>query len=51
MKSKKLFIYVKKNCTDDDDDDNDNKKYQKVRDYQHYTEKFRGATHNICNLR
>ena len=54
MKSKKLFIYVKKNCTDDDDDDdddNDNKKYQKVRDYYHYTEKFRGATHNICNLR
>ena len=27
------------------------RKYCKVRDYCHYTEKFRGAVHNICNLR
>ena len=27
------------------------KKYRKVRDHCHYTEKFRGAAHNICNLR
>ena len=27
------------------------KKYQKVRDYCHYTGKYRGAAHDICNLR
>ena len=31
---------------------NDNDiKQQKVRDHCHYTEKYRGAAHNICNLR
>ena len=29
---------------------NDEKNY-KVRDHCHYTGKYRGATHNICNLR
>ena len=28
-----------------------NKKQQKVRDHCHYTRKYRGAAHNICNLR
>ena len=28
-----------------------NKKYQKVREYSHYTEKYRGAAHVTCNLR
>ena len=28
-----------------------NKKYHKVRDHCHYTSKYRGAAHNICNLR
>ena len=32
------------------DDDNNNKHY-KVRDHCHYTGKYRGAAHNICNLR
>ena len=27
------------------------KKHQKVRDHCHYTGKYRGAAHNICNLR
>ena len=31
-------------------DTNDKKKY-KVRDHCHYTGKYRGAAHNICNLR
>ena len=32
-------------------DDGDNKKDHKVRDYCHYTGKYRGAAHSICNLR
>ena len=31
--------------------DTSNKKHYKVRDYCHYTGKYRGAAHNICNLR
>ena len=31
--------------------DDSNKKYQKVRDHCHYTGKYRGAAHDICNLR
>ena len=27
------------------------KKYHKVRDHCHYTEKYRGAVHSICNLK
>ena len=27
------------------------KKYCKVRDHCHYTEKYRGAAHSICNLK
>ena len=31
--------------------DTNDKKYYKVKDYCHYTGKYRGAAHNICNLR
>ena len=31
--------------------DNNNKKQRKVKDHCHYTGKYRGAAHNICNLR
>ena len=31
--------------------DDSNKKYRKVKDYCHYTGKYRGAAHDICNLR
>ena len=30
---------------------NNDKKNYKVRDHRHYTDKYRGAAHNICNLR
>ena len=31
--------------------DNNNKKYNIVKDHCHYTGKYRGAAHDICNLR
>ena len=31
--------------------DDSNKKYHNVRDHCHYTGKYRGAAHDICNLR
>ena len=58
-KMQKICCICKKEFSDDDDnddddndnDDDDNKMYQRVRDHCHYTGKFRGAAHNICNLR
>ena len=38
-----FYIFGKKFAKD--------KNYQKVRDYCHYTGKYRGAAHSICNLR
>ena len=40
---KVCYIYEKEFSTD--------KKYQKIKDYCHYTGKYRGAAHSICNLR
>ena len=41
----KICYICKKECNNDD------KKQQKVKDHCHYTGKYRGAAHNICNLR
>ena len=38
--------YICKNNTDDN-----NKKYHKVGDHCHYTGRYRGSRHDICNLR
>ena len=45
-KQKLCYICKKEFSTDKND-----KKYHKVRDHCHYTGKFRGAVHDICNLR
>ena len=45
MNSKKFVIYSKSMY------DDDNKKYQKVRYHCHYTGNYRGAAHDICNLK
>ena len=47
MKSRKYATHAKKKfCANENE-----KKYQKVRDLCHYTQKFRAAAHSICNLR
>ena len=40
------YICIKGFITDDD-----NEEYHKVRDHCHFTGKYRGTAHNICNLR
>ena len=45
-KKQKVCYICKKGFSTDDD----NKMYHKVRDHCHYTEKYRGAAHSICNL-
>ena len=46
--NKQKICYICKNGFSTDDS---NKKYHKVRDHCHYTGKYRGAAHDICNLR
>ena len=45
-KQKVCYICKKGFNTDDS-----NKRYHKVRDHCHYTGKYRGAAHDICNVR
>ena len=46
--NKQKVCYI---CKKELDNNYNNKKQQKVRDRCHYTGKYRGAAHNICNLR
>ena len=45
-RQKKSYICKKTFSTDDK-----NKKYHKVKDHCHYTGQYRGAAHDVCNLR
>ena len=49
-KQKVCHIWQKEFCFDEYEK-NKFKLYQKVRDHCHFTGKFRGAAHSICNLR
>ena len=46
--NKQKVYYI---CKKEFDNNDNNKKQQEVRDHCHYTGKYRGAAHNICNLR
>ena len=47
----KSSYICKEEFSTDKNDKNVFKPYHKVRDHCHYTGKFRGAAHSICNLR
>ena len=46
--NKQKVCYI---CKKEFDPDDSNKKHHKVKDHCRYTGKYRGAAHNICNLR
>ena len=47
----KVCYICRKIFSTNKNDENAFKLYHKVRDHCHYTGKFRGAAHNICNLK
>ena len=49
--NQKVCHICKKEFSTEKNDKNTFKLYHKVRDHCHYTGKFRGAAHSICNLR
>ena len=48
--NKQSVCYICKKEFGNNDTARNDKKQQKVRDHCHYTGKYRGAAHNICNL-
>ena len=50
-KKQKVCHICEKEFCDDKNKKNEYDLYHKVRNHCHYTGKFRGAAHNICNLR
>ena len=47
----KVCYICKKEFSTDENNKNEFKLYHKVKYHCHYTGKFRGAAHSICNLR
>ena len=45
------FCYICEKEFNTNKNDKNASKYHKIRDHCHYTGTFRGAAHNICNLR
>ena len=50
-KKQKVCYLCKKEFNTDKNDKNAFKLYHKVKDHCYYPGKYRGAPHNICNLR
>ena len=49
--NQKICHICKKEFCIDENEKSEFELYRKVRDHCHYTGKFRGVAHNICNLR